>query len=195
MPARHVLCRHRVAALLARLGARPRRITSDSRAVEPGVAFAAYPGARARWSHVHSRRGAARCGGGALGSARTSTGIRRSTCANQPVEGLKQNLGPIADFIYGSPSHALWTIGVTGTNGKTSCTHWIAQAFERFGRSAAVIGTLGQRLRRCARAERRTRRPMRRCCTRRSRGCSAAARRSSRWKCRRSASSRIASTA
>jgi len=33
-----------VAALLARLRAHPRRISADSRAVEPGVAFAAYPG-------------------------------------------------------------------------------------------------------------------------------------------------------
>ena len=32
---------------------------------------------------------------------------------NEPVHGLKENLGRIADFIYGSPSQSLWTIGVT----------------------------------------------------------------------------------
>ena len=77
------------------------------------------------------------------GKRRASTWDASIAVPNQPVEGLKQNLGSIADFIYGSPSQALWTIGVTGTNGKTSCTQWIAQAFEQFGRSAAVIGTLG----------------------------------------------------
>jgi UDP-N-acetylmuramoyl-L-alanyl-D-glutamate--2,6-diaminopimelate ligase len=138
----HALSEVDVAALLARLGARPRRITSDSRAVEPGVAFAAYPGA--------SRDGrtfipdAVQRGAGAVLWERLGFDWDASIAVpNQPVEGLKHNLGSIADFIYGSPSRALWTIGVTGTNGKTSCTQWIAQAFEQFGRSAAVIGTLG----------------------------------------------------
>ena len=39
-----------VAGLLAKLGVHPRRVTSDSRAVTPGAAFAAYPG------HVHDGR-------------------------------------------------------------------------------------------------------------------------------------------
>ena len=34
-------------------------------------------------------------------------------------------------------------VGVTGTNGKTSVTHWIAQALERRGRRCALVGTLG----------------------------------------------------
>src|SRR6185369_3525337 len=49
----------------------------------------------------------------------------------------------IADAVFGHPSHALWMVGVTGTNGKTSCTHWIAQCFEACGKKAAVLGTLG----------------------------------------------------
>ena len=63
---------------------------------------------------------------------------------NAGVDGLQARArlrSPIV--IYGSPSRALWMIGVTGTNGKTSCAHWIAQALERCGRRAAVIGTLG----------------------------------------------------
>jgi UDP-N-acetylmuramoyl-L-alanyl-D-glutamate--2,6-diaminopimelate ligase len=34
-------------------------------------------------------------------------------------------------------------VGVTGTNGKTSCSHWIAQTLARAGRRCGVIGTLG----------------------------------------------------
>jgi UDP-N-acetylmuramoyl-L-alanyl-D-glutamate--2,6-diaminopimelate ligase len=45
--------------------------------------------------------------------------------------------------VYGRPSERLWTIGVTGTNGKTSCSHWIAQACSTCGARTAVIGTLG----------------------------------------------------
>jgi len=38
---------------------------------------------------------------------------------------------------------ALFMIGVTGTNGKTSVTQWIAQALAALGRKCAVVGTLG----------------------------------------------------
>jgi UDP-N-acetylmuramoyl-L-alanyl-D-glutamate--2,6-diaminopimelate ligase len=40
----------------------------------------------------------------------------------------------------------MWMVGVTGTNGKTSCSQWIAQALDRAGRRAGVIGTLGHGL-------------------------------------------------
>jgi UDP-N-acetylmuramoyl-L-alanyl-D-glutamate--2,6-diaminopimelate ligase len=45
--------------------------------------------------------------------------------------------------VYGRPSERLWAVGVTGTNGKTSCTQWIAQALAGAGRRCAVVGTLG----------------------------------------------------
>ena len=37
-------------------------------------------------------------------------------------------------------------VGVTGTNGKTSCSHWIAAGLDSAGRRAAVLGTLGNGL-------------------------------------------------
>jgi UDP-N-acetylmuramoyl-L-alanyl-D-glutamate--2,6-diaminopimelate ligase len=37
----------------------------------------------------------------------------------------------------------LWMVGITGTNGKTSCSHWFAQSFSGLGRKTALIGTLG----------------------------------------------------
>src|SRR4029079_4104379 len=62
---------------------------------------------------------------------------------NAGVVGLKANAGPIASAVYGHPSAALWMIGITGTNGKTSSAHSIAQALSRCGRRTAVAGTLG----------------------------------------------------
>ena len=138
----HPLSEVEIADLLARLGARPRRITSDSRAVEPDVAFAAYPGGT-RDGRTFIPEAVARGAAAVFWEAKGFDWDPAVAVPNQPVEGLKQNLGAIADFIYGSPSLALWMIAVTGTNGKTSCAQWIAQSFERFGRSAAVIGTLG----------------------------------------------------
>src|SRR6185312_13055293 len=63
-----------------------------------------------------------------------------------PVEELKSKLGYIADAVYGHPSRDLWMVGVTGTNGKTSCAHWIAAGLDAAGRRAAVLGTLGNGL-------------------------------------------------
>ena len=37
----------------------------------------------------------------------------------------------------------LFTAGVTGTNGKTSVTQWIAQALTAMGEKCAIVGTLG----------------------------------------------------
>ena len=47
---------------------------------------------------------------------------------------------------YGRPSQSLWIVGVTGTNGKTSCAQWIAQCLDLCGRRTAIIGTLGHGL-------------------------------------------------
>jgi UDP-N-acetylmuramoyl-L-alanyl-D-glutamate--2,6-diaminopimelate ligase len=131
-----------VAALLARLRVAPRRITSDSRAVEPGVAFAAYPGARVD-GRAFIGDAIARGAPAVLWEAAGWTWDAKHEVPHLPVDDLRGRLGPIADFIYGSPSEALWMVGVTGTNGKTSCSHWIAHAFAAVGRRAVVIGTLG----------------------------------------------------
>jgi UDP-N-acetylmuramoyl-L-alanyl-D-glutamate--2,6-diaminopimelate ligase len=59
------------------------------------------------------------------------------------VEGLKEQLSEIAGRFYGHPSRALPLIGVTGTNGKTSCCHLIMQLLNALGQSCAIAGTLG----------------------------------------------------
>jgi UDP-N-acetylmuramoyl-L-alanyl-D-glutamate--2,6-diaminopimelate ligase len=134
-----------VPALLAKLRAFPRRITADSRRIEPGVAFAAYPG-----THADGRKfvpdAIARGATAVLWESSGFAWDRGWQVPHLPVEGLQQRLGAIADFIYGSPSQALWVIGVTGTNGKTSCTHWIAHALDACGRRAGILGTLGNGL-------------------------------------------------
>ncbi len=59
------------------------------------------------------------------------------------VPALNERAGEIASLWYGAPSERLLTVGVTGTNGKTSCTHWIAAALTALGTPCALIGTLG----------------------------------------------------
>ena len=59
------------------------------------------------------------------------------------VPALNELAGAIASSWYGSPSEAMLAVGVTGTNGKTSCSQWIAAALTAAGKPCAIIGTLG----------------------------------------------------
>jgi UDP-N-acetylmuramoyl-L-alanyl-D-glutamate--2,6-diaminopimelate ligase len=59
------------------------------------------------------------------------------------IENLREKLGPIASRFFGDPSRSLTVIGVTGTNGKTSTVHLLAQALHHAGHRVATIGTLG----------------------------------------------------
>jgi UDP-N-acetylmuramoyl-L-alanyl-D-glutamate--2,6-diaminopimelate ligase len=56
-----------------------------------------------------------------------------------PVENLGLVLGKLAAKFYGDPSQSLDVIGITGTNGKTSCSQFLGQLLDGSG----VIGTLG----------------------------------------------------
>jgi UDP-N-acetylmuramoyl-L-alanyl-D-glutamate--2,6-diaminopimelate ligase len=58
------------------------------------------------------------------------------------VPNLSAQVSGIAGRFYGDPSRHLQVIGVTGTNGKTSCTHFLARALAPDIR-CGVIGTLG----------------------------------------------------
>jgi UDP-N-acetylmuramoyl-L-alanyl-D-glutamate--2,6-diaminopimelate ligase len=118
-------------------------ITADSRRVAPRVAFAAYPGTQ-RDGRLFIGDAVARGAAAVVWEARDFAWDSRWQAPQVGVADLKMNVGPIAAAVHGHPSRALWTIGVTGTNGKTSCAHWIAHALAQCGgRRVAVVGTLG----------------------------------------------------
>jgi UDP-N-acetylmuramoyl-L-alanyl-D-glutamate--2,6-diaminopimelate ligase len=48
----------------------------------------------------------------------------------------------LAATLFGRPSERMAVVGVTGTNGKTTTTHFLRSVLEADGRRAAVIGTL-----------------------------------------------------
>jgi UDP-N-acetylmuramoyl-L-alanyl-D-glutamate--2,6-diaminopimelate ligase len=60
-----------------------------------------------------------------------------------PIKKLADKAGEIAARFYGHPSLAMTVIAVTGTNGKTSVSQFIAQSLEFLGFPCGVIGTLG----------------------------------------------------
>ena len=55
------------------------------------------------------------------------------------VDGLGLKLGEIAARFYGNPSAFMTVVGITGTNGKTSCSQFLSQLLDDCG----IIGTLG----------------------------------------------------
>jgi UDP-N-acetylmuramoyl-L-alanyl-D-glutamate--2,6-diaminopimelate ligase len=120
-------------------------LTADSRDVRAGVSFAAFPGGRQDGRDFIAQAIAA--GANAVLWERAGFAWRQEwRVPNVPLAGLRERLGAIASLKYGKPSERLWVVGVTGTNGKTSCSTWVAQALTRLGKKAAVIGTLGNGL-------------------------------------------------
>jgi UDP-N-acetylmuramoyl-L-alanyl-D-glutamate--2,6-diaminopimelate ligase len=120
-------------------------IGADSRTLAPGEVFLAYPGARAdgrRFIGAAIERGAA----AVLWERAGFEWDAAWRVPNVPAENLRVLAGALADEVYGRPSERLWMIGVTGTNGKTSCSQWIVQALAGLGRKTGVIGTLGSGL-------------------------------------------------
>ena len=122
-------------------------LTIDSRRVLPGDVFLAIKGAQSDGRDFIGRaitQGARAI----LYEADDAQGKIPHPGAERPVPMLAvENLGKLAAAIavgyYGSPSAQLKVIAITGTNGKTTCAHWIAQGLHLAGHKAAVIGTLG----------------------------------------------------
>jgi UDP-N-acetylmuramoyl-L-alanyl-D-glutamate--2,6-diaminopimelate ligase len=129
-------------AMLNSLGVAVTRLATDSRAVQPGDTFVAYPGAAADGRRFIAQAIAQ----GANAVIWESQGFDWQSdwrCPQLPVAGLRCQAGELADAVYHQPSERLWMIGVTGTNGKTSCSTWLATALAAQGRKCGLIGTLG----------------------------------------------------
>ncbi|TAK90568.1 MAG: UDP-N-acetylmuramoyl-L-alanyl-D-glutamate--2,6-diaminopimelate ligase [Burkholderiaceae bacterium] len=118
------------------------QLTSDSRAIKPGDVFFAYPGLAAD-GRAYIPQALANGAGAVVWDAQQFEWQPQWNCRQQAVQDLKQQCGWIADAYYGHPSRQLHNIAVTGTNGKTTCSQWIAQSLTLLGKKCAVVGTLG----------------------------------------------------
>lgn len=124
-------------------------LVQDSRAVAPGNAFVAIAGFGAHGLNFVEQANAA--GASAVlfeppMPAEFQASIEAFVTAGMPmiaVPGLRARLGAMADAFHGTPSQTMTTVGVTGTNGKTSTVQLLAQAWTLRGRRAGTIGTLG----------------------------------------------------
>jgi len=112
----------------------------DSREVRPGSLFFAVPG-QAHDGRVFIDQALESGAAVALYERQDSVPIDSARC--YPVDDLRKWVGRIASRFFGLPSSALCVIGVTGTNGKTTCASLLTQALSALGRRSGFIGTPG----------------------------------------------------
>ena len=129
------------------------QLRTDSRLVEPGDAFIAWPGAATDgrlYLESALQRGASACilaeegcePWQSLSSQDSATHkMERLAC----LHNLKAQTGLVADAYYEQPSDELGVLAVTGTNGKTSTAWWLAQALSSpvLCSPCGLVGTLG----------------------------------------------------
>ena len=128
--------------LLDELGVPVRNPVTDSRQVKPGDTFLAYAGEITDGRKFIPQAIAA--GANAiLWDPQDFSWNPEWRIPALAVNDLKAKAGLIASYVCGHPSEKLWMVGITGTNGKTSCSHWYAQAMTSLGKKTALLGTLG----------------------------------------------------
>ncbi len=126
---------------LARRGVRA--LSTDSRRLQPGDAFIAWPGHALdgrQYVKAALASGASACLVEADGVEAFDFGAGDAVAA---LAGLKAHTGEIASAFWRQPSETLQVVATTGTNGKTSTAWWTAQALSQLGRRCGVVGTLG----------------------------------------------------
>lgn len=123
-------------------------ISMDSRRVTSGALFLALAkDAEQRQKHLHQALDK-----GAFAvlvdadqplSQQETEMLNEAVVSAYSVKKLAQKAGFIASRFYQEPSQHMTVIAVTGTNGKTSVSQFIAQALEASGKPCGVIGTMG----------------------------------------------------
>ncbi|MCC5883574.1 MAG: UDP-N-acetylmuramoyl-L-alanyl-D-glutamate--2,6-diaminopimelate ligase [Halomonas sp.] len=121
----------------------PCRLVLDSRRIEPGDVFVAVPGVTSDGRDYVA--GALQAGAVQVLYHLEPGESIPDHVPTQSVLGLpylRQRLGELGALLYDVPE-TLELIGVTGTNGKSSVTHYLAELSAALGREAGLVGTLG----------------------------------------------------
>ena len=120
-------------------------VTHDSRAVRPGDVYVAFPGANHHGAAFTAQAAAA----GAVAVLTDPAGAELAAGAGLPllvVDRPRARMGELAAAVYGRPSDHLLTIGLTGTNGKTTTSYLVEGGLLGAGRAPGVIGTVEMRV-------------------------------------------------
>lgn len=114
--------------------------TNDSRAAGPGTIFVAIPGFKRDGAAFIPDVIAAGCD--IIVAERIPDELAPGV-TYLAVESARAALAPLARAAAGRPDERMRMIGVTGTNGKTSVVHLVAEILRLADRRVGVLGTLG----------------------------------------------------
>ena len=115
-------------------------VTHDSRLAGPDILFVAVRGA-SHDGHDFVEPAVA------AGSPAVAVESAQEVSVSQVVVGdTRAAMGPMAAQVHGDPSTHLAVVGVTGTNGKTTVTHYVESLLASAGRVAGLIGTVETRV-------------------------------------------------
>jgi UDP-N-acetylmuramoyl-L-alanyl-D-glutamate--2,6-diaminopimelate ligase len=115
-------------------------VTHDSRKARPGSLYVALRGTNVDGHRFLSA---------AVGQGAVAICVDHETASQVPqiiVDDTRAVLGELAAAVYDYPSSSLQVIGVTGTNGKTTVTHYIESIALQAGLAAGLIGTIHTRI-------------------------------------------------
>jgi UDP-N-acetylmuramoyl-L-alanyl-D-glutamate--2,6-diaminopimelate ligase len=115
-------------------------VTHDTREVAPGSLFVALVGSRVDGHDL---------AGQAVADGAVAVCVSRPVAIPVPqvvVDDTRMALGPLAAEVWGHPSHDLAVVGVTGTNGKTTTTHYVEAIAASAGWTPGIVGTIGARV-------------------------------------------------
>lgn len=115
-------------------------VAFDHRSVTPGSLFFAVPGERAD-GHEYAAE--------AVAAGAVAVVVERWLDLGAPqvrVASVREAMGPMSSMAFGNPSSSMATVGITGTNGKTTVTYVLESIFEAARWRSGVIGTTGGRL-------------------------------------------------
>jgi UDP-N-acetylmuramoyl-L-alanyl-D-glutamate--2,6-diaminopimelate ligase len=118
-------------------------LTLDSRAVTPGVLFAAMRGTHADGHRFIPQ--AVTNGAAAILCEEIPDPVPAGTVFLK-VKNVADAIGPLASAYFDYPSHSLKVVGVTGTNGKTTIASLLWQLFENLGHPSGLLSTIRVRV-------------------------------------------------
>ncbi|MGZ6545475.1 MAG: UDP-N-acetylmuramoyl-L-alanyl-D-glutamate--2,6-diaminopimelate ligase [Actinomycetota bacterium] len=112
-------------------------VAFDSREVTRGAVFFCVPGRHVD-GHIYATQ--------SVNAGASAFVVERWLDVEAPqalVPTVRGAMGPMSAAAFGHPASAMTTVGVTGTNGKTTVTYLLASIFDAAGWIPGVVGTTG----------------------------------------------------
>ncbi len=122
------------------LDAEIKGVRHDSRYVRPGDVYVCLEGLRVD-GHLFAAQAVERGAVAVVARRELELAVPVVT-----VQDTRHALSYLSDRYYAHPSRKLHVVGVTGTNGKTTTTHFLQAIYRAAGRSCAVLGTVGLKI-------------------------------------------------